>query len=594
MASYSDILEGKTSAEPAVGKLSGPLLAVDVGSVHTRAILLDVVEGMYRLIARGEVPTTAVEPWNDILIGVYNAIMQVSQATGRAIIDENGDLILPEAEEFGGVDAFVATASAGQPLRAVLVGLMPDFSLRSGKRAADSIYLSLADTISLADKRGIDGQIDALLAAEADLIFVVGGTDGGAVESMQKNLDTVLLAYMLMDNQVHPPLLYAGNSALSKAVQEKGARIGAKVLAADNVRPALGIEYLDGAQAQLASLYSEQKSRSTPGFAELVAWTEEGVQPTAHSFGRMIHLLGGLRGGNALGIDLGSMATTVAASIGGERYLNVFGQLGIGHRILSVLEETRLENLTRWLSREPDADEVLNYMWNKSLFPHTVPNTHEELEIEHAVAREIIRYAASSARQSWRGVSQRGLLPSFETILLSGAALTNTPGYGLSLLVALDALLPVGVSRVYLDPYCIAPALGVVAPSDPQVVVQMLQTGAFYDLGTVVSISGRARQGEIVLTGSLRPEGSNKPEPFEVRYGSISMLPLAYGERAELTLQPRHVGVEGIGRKRKMAITGGELGLVVDARGRPWRFPRAAEQRHLLLRSWQQAVAQEG
>ncbi len=122
----------------------------------------------------------------------------------------------------------------------------------------------------------------------------------------------------------------------------------------------------------------------------------------------------------------------------------------------------------------------------------------------------------------------------------------------------------------------------------------MLQTGAFYDLGTVVSISGRARQGEIVLTGSLKPEGARKPEPFEVRYGSIVALPLAYGERVELTLQPRRAGVHGVGRRRRMVMTGGELGMVIDARGRPWRFPRSAEQRYTLLREWQRSLAQEG
>ena len=45
------------------------LLAVDVGSVHTRGILFDVVDGQYRLVATGRVPSTAGAPLFDKLVG---------------------------------------------------------------------------------------------------------------------------------------------------------------------------------------------------------------------------------------------------------------------------------------------------------------------------------------------------------------------------------------------------------------------------------------------------------------------------------------------------------------------------------------------
>lgn len=595
MALLNQLLGQDADAESPAAEPGGAILAVDIGSVYTRAILIDMVEGMYRFVARGKTPTTIGEPWNDALVGVYQAIAQISEATGRQIIDESGDLIVPEADEFVGVDAFVATASAGQPLCAVLVGLMPDFSLRSGRRAAESIYLSVAETISLADRRTADQQIDALLAADADLVFVVGGTDGGAEEALRKKLDTIFLAYSLMENQYRPPLLYAGNRALTGMVHERGQELGLRVLTADNVRPTLDTEYLNSAQAHLARLYNEQKSRSTAGIADIVAWTDEGMLPTAHGFGRMVDLLAGLRGRNTLGIDLGSMATTVVASIDGERYLNVFGQLGMGHSARDILDAIRLDNLTRWLSVEPaQPDTILDYVWNKSLFPQTIPTTPEELELEYAVAREVIRYAVLSARQSWRRVPQRGLLPLFGTILLSGTTLTHAPTYGWSILVALDALLPIGYTRVLLDPYGVAAALGALAPRNPQVVVQVLETGAFHDLGAVFSLSGRARQGEVVLRGSLKVEGSNKPEPFEVRYGTIVALPLAPSARAELVLQVRRGEIAGIGRRRRMTVTGGELGLVIDARGRPWRFPRAPGRRQEMVRRWQQAITGKG
>jgi hypothetical protein len=192
-----------------------------------------------------------------------------------------------------------------------------------------------------------------------------------------------------------------------------------------------------------------------------------------------------------------------------------------------------------------------------------------------------------SARNTWRGVRAHGLLPIFGTILLSGGLLTRAPNDGWSTLIALDALLPVGITRLLLDPYGLAPSLGSAALFNPTAVVQTLDGNAFIDLGTVVSISGRARKGDVVLLGSLKPEGGQS-EPFEVRYGTITTIPLAKGVRAEMTLQPRRTTINvGPGeRLGRMTITGGELGLIVDARGRPWRFPRNAEDRHQMLQEW--------
>ena len=95
-------------------EVSGPILAVDIGSVNTRAVLLDVVEGGYRFVSHGVSPSTARAPWNDVLIGVYDALSQIAAATGRDLIDENGDLILSPR---GGPAGDAGDASGGCRLR---------------------------------------------------------------------------------------------------------------------------------------------------------------------------------------------------------------------------------------------------------------------------------------------------------------------------------------------------------------------------------------------------------------------------------------------------------------------------------------------
>jgi hypothetical protein len=596
MSILSNLLEDEQEETPPRPEIEGAILAIDVGNVHTRAILFDVVNGVYRFVARGEAPTTDMPPWNNVLIGAQKAVEAITVATSRTIMDADGEVITPEKDSFYGVGTVIITASAGQPVRGVLVGLMPDVSLISGRRAAESAYLLLVDTISLADRRTPEQQMEALLKARADLILIVGGTDDGAKESLRKNIETIALACSLMDPKQRPTVLYAGNQALAQEVYDRLDEVGMRIVLTQNVRPDLETERLDSAQRELAGLYNKQRSQTTVGFYTLGAWTDEGVFPTAHGFGRAVHVLGTLYKQNVLGIDLGSSDVTIAASIYDQRYLNVLDGIGMGHTITGVLDSLRLENLLRWLSFQPDSmDEITNYIWNKWLFPQTIPADSRSLEIEYSIAREVIRYAVLSARTSWRDVRQSGPLPLFDTILLSGSTLTRTPGYGWSTLIALDALLPMGMTRIMIDPYGVAAALGGLTPISPQAAMQVLDTGAFIDLGPVIAVAGRARRGEIVVRGSLTPD-EGEPITFEVPYGSIKILPLPLDMEAELLIQPRNVEIEmARGKKlRRTRITGGALGVVIDARGRPWRFPKEPEERSKIIEEWHTTMSKGG
>ena len=161
---------------------SDTVLAVDVGSVSTRASLFDVVDGRYRLIATGRAQSTAGKPLHDVSEGVRMALDQVQTVTGRQLLDESDMLIMPVTSKGAGADVFVATASAGPKIQTVLVGLMPGVSTVSAQRMANSTYLELIEVINLLDRRRDEEKISRIAAARADLILIVGGTDGGARE----------------------------------------------------------------------------------------------------------------------------------------------------------------------------------------------------------------------------------------------------------------------------------------------------------------------------------------------------------------------------------------------------------------------------
>ena len=156
------------------------ILAIDVGAANTRAVFFDVVEGEYRFVASGIAPSTAEAPYKDVSEGVRNAIGNLQAILGRALLDNSRNLITPSQPNGSGVDALVATLSAGPTIRTVLVGLLKDVSLESARRLAESTYMRIVETLNISDRRKPDQQIDAVLRARPDLIVIAGGTDGGA------------------------------------------------------------------------------------------------------------------------------------------------------------------------------------------------------------------------------------------------------------------------------------------------------------------------------------------------------------------------------------------------------------------------------
>ncbi len=74
------------------------ILATDCGSTTTKAILIERRDGHYRLIARGEAPTTVEAPAEDVTRGVINAINEIEDLTGRQFVADDR-LIVPRAEK---------------------------------------------------------------------------------------------------------------------------------------------------------------------------------------------------------------------------------------------------------------------------------------------------------------------------------------------------------------------------------------------------------------------------------------------------------------------------------------------------------------
>ena len=61
------------------------LLAIDIGTTTTRALLFDVVDGRYHFLAAGSAVTTAGAPFRDIGEGVRQALDHLQEISGRIV-----------------------------------------------------------------------------------------------------------------------------------------------------------------------------------------------------------------------------------------------------------------------------------------------------------------------------------------------------------------------------------------------------------------------------------------------------------------------------------------------------------------------------
>src|SRR5574341_108381 len=243
------------------------ILAADIGSVTTRAALFDIVSGGFRFVAAGEARSTVEPPFSYMGEGLRQAADNLTALMGRRLMDENDRLIMPSRTDGSGIDAFAVSASAGRPLRTVIVGLMPNLSLASAERVATSAHTTIVDRLGLGDRRKREKQIDDLISAKPELVIMAGGTDFGSEGAVLQLAETVAIAVRRLREGTHPEILYIGNAALHEKIKDLFSGL-CEVALAENVRPALEAEHIAFARRQLARTYERLRLGTLPGYGE--------------------------------------------------------------------------------------------------------------------------------------------------------------------------------------------------------------------------------------------------------------------------------------------------------------------------------------
>ncbi len=557
------------------------ILVLDIGTLHTRALFFDVVDGQYRFLAAASAATTAEAPFYDVREGVHAAVLQLQEVTGRVFMDLEARFIVPTQANGDGADRLLVVSSVGPELRIVTLGLLDEVSVESANRLATSICGRVVESIGLNDRRKPEVQMDAVLRASPDLILLAGGTERGATRSIGKLVELISLVCRVTPVEKRPQILFAGNQVLSRKIKEILEK-QAPTQVAPNIRPSIDVEDLSPAQQVLGQMVMKIRENQIGGLQTLAATTNLPPISTSQAFGRMIRFLSHVYDPqkSVLGVDLGSAWTTLAVGQGGKLTLDVLPH-GSGRGLGKALQHSRIEEIESWLSVHVPQDELRDYLYQKSIFPHTIPTTNEALAIEQAMVRQILRLSTMHLQAQLPGLNH-----SYEPIVISGGFFSQLPLPGQAMLAALDGIQPVGIGIMLRDTHGLLAAMGAIAPINSILPVQVLES-AFENLGTVISPVSDSRYGTPILKVRLEIEQGEEFK-LEVKQGALVRLPLKAGQAARIHLEPLNRTEVDPRRKNggSFKIIGGLCGAVIDARGRELHLPDDAPRRRDMHKKW--------
>lgn len=573
------------------------LISIEVGSVSTRAQFFDSVEGRYRFLAAGEAPSTIGAPAFDLNFGVLESLEQLQEFTGRTFLRDGSVLISGDNEDGTGANAISTTFSGGPPIKVVTIGLLDEVSLDSVNKLVHSSYCQVVETLSLNDRRRPESIIDAICQTLPELVVIAGGTNRGASRSVVRLVNYLALALNLIPEKQRPQVLFVGNENLQEEIDNL---LGAltKLHHNPNIRPNLDQESLGPAMQALNSIYFDIQSNKLNGLQELRDLAEGRLLPAASALGRVVRFLSTVidppKG--MLGVDLGASSTTIASAFAGDLQLRVFPELGIGGGLPGMIAETHLPQIMRWLPYDLSEDTVLDYLHNKPMLARSLPASPEELAIEQAAARQVLRLAIGKSLPTFPPQAiypLPGTVPWFDRILVSGSAVARAPRLEQSLLMILDAIQPVGIATVILDQNNLVNAVGASAEIEPLLAVHVLESNSFINLGTVISPVGNTRGNENSLLRIQMVRDGQNDGVVEIRAGSITTIPLPIGRMADVYVQPLQNVNIGLGPGRGgwvRRVVGGVFGLIIDARGRPIQVPSSFNRRQETLQMWANAL----
>jgi len=248
----------------------------------------------------------------------------------------------------------------------------------------------------------------------------------------------------------------------------------------------------------------------------------------------------------ALAIDVTERSTSlVLVRADGRLEAAHLVPLGLGMGADHVVVRASLDNVRRWLPWPIDAPALLERVFSRPRRPGDLPTT-EAVLLEMALAREAIAHALRDVAEAGHDVPAMRSAPA---ILVTGRV-ASLPKPGQSLLVLVDGLEPTAVTTVFREP----------------------DDGGAERIGMVVPVTTRKSAKIRLVRASGRSTVRVEPRSF----GLVQI-----GDDVDVAVNG--AGIRGHGRS-------GELGVLIDARGRPLSLPERDGERIPAVARWHAAL----
>lgn len=325
-----------------------------------------------------------------------------------------------------------------------------------------------------------------------------------------------------------------------------------------------------------------------PGYNKLLAWTDYPIIPTPGAVGEIIKKIAFNEKISVVGVDIGGATTDVFSVFNKKFNRTVSANYGMSYSICNVLAETGIKNISRWLSSSIDEKDLTNRIANKMIRPTTIPQTLEELIIEQSIAREALRLSFIQHKEfavSLKGIQQeRTISDTFDQtmsgetlvnmneldmIVGSGGVLSHAPRREQAYRMLVDAFLPEGITEIAVDSIFMMPQLGVLSEVHEKAAVEVFSKDCLVRLGTCIAPVGSNNNSNEVLEYSF--EFNNKKVEGILKFGEIVLIDVNYISVKTKLIMKENYTINGLSEFQD-DIYGGEVGIMLDGRGRPFDF----------------------
>lgn len=553
----------------------GTGLVVELDRQLVRAVLFASVEGHGRMVATIAQRSSALPPIDDTSVAVRQVIRGIEEQLGIEILGSEG-VQVPPVDDVG-VDFFAVT---GHPVAATRLTIVPlgESPVSRALVEAAGRSTTIVDVVG-PDVRTSDGVISGALfeqslrAFRPDTVVLVEG--GSAIVEWSTVIGT--LAGLMAEQPAAQVIVIASEHYQLQAAQMLGENADLRGIDPAEFLPA---DIASALENELQALYD---ARLNPSNTVQTSSTLRFVNPI-RAVDLVTRFLARRRDQGVICVSSGD-GTTLHWAEPAASDARVRPDLDAFTNVRSVLAHDP-DLILRWLPFTGAQEDLSHWVLNRALRPFTESESFSDLAWESAVV-------TAPLRDLWTGFGA-GRDAKVE-LIVAGRPWAQWHSPALAVLTLLNTFHPRpknGLVEIVLDADGIVAGAGALGEQSPAMAADAVEIDLAVPAASVIVVEGVGADGDLAARGQLRL-ANGEVTRFSVPFGSLHRLELQPGNEATLTLtcEPRFsIGGQTAGEEvvfgRATPLRGSDVGIVIDARGRPLQLPSDPTLRAARVAGW--------